>query len=172
MLIVGLEGAGWELTKHDQAQRGDIYSRIMIMCLCSIPMIMVRIISLKIVRVLHTSVHLAGTWLSQRLDCSDAYDRPLTPDLPVVAAFSGPGGATIRLFDFLSGHLLLEQRLHSPEAGRLFEPGVLGVDIAFEPRTTQDGGDSVYVLTNGHIIRRINANTGEVEWGWTAPDQK
>ena len=40
----------------------------------------------------------------------------------VVAAVSGTGGATLRLLDVTTGELLVERRLHKPEAGRLFEP--------------------------------------------------
>ena len=95
---------------------------------------------------------------------------------PVVAALSGPGGSYLRLFDFLSGQLLSEQRLHSPEAGRLFEPAFLGVDITFGDRIAveqnQSSKNDVFVLTNGHIIRCIDTGTGKAKWDWIAPDQK
>ncbi|CCM05286.1 uncharacterized protein FIBRA_07498 [Fibroporia radiculosa] len=86
----------------------------------------------------------------------------------VVAAVSGPGGATLRLLDASAGHLLFERRLHSPESGRLFDPEMLGTSIAFG----SEGQDSdIFVLSNAHIVRRIDGKTGDVEWGWTAPDE-
>ncbi|KAI0743061.1 hypothetical protein C8Q80DRAFT_1192304 [Daedaleopsis nitida] len=89
-------------------------------------------------------------------------------DIDVVAALSGPGGAHLRLFDSHHGHLLLEKRLHDPEAGRLQEPASLGVALTFG---TEEKDKDIYVLTNGHILRRIDPHTGDVRWGWTAPDQ-
>ncbi|KAI0758760.1 hypothetical protein C8Q74DRAFT_1299849 [Fomes fomentarius] len=89
-------------------------------------------------------------------------------DTDLVATLSGTGGAHFRLLDSSSGHLILEQRLHDPQGGRLQEPQSLGVSIAFSDE--EKGGD-VYVLTNGHVLRRIDRHTGEVRWGWTAPDQ-
>ena len=86
----------------------------------------------------------------------------------VVATLSGPGGAHFRLFDSTVGHLLLETHLHDPSAGRLQEPESLGVSVAF---ATEETDQDIYVLTNGHILRRIDRHTGEVKWGWTAPDQ-
>ena len=85
----------------------------------------------------------------------------------VVATLSGPGGAHFRLFDSSSGHLALEKRLHEPQSGRLQEPESLGVAIAFD---NEKDGD-IYTLTNGHVLRRIDRHTGDVRWGWTAPDQ-
>lgn len=90
----------------------------------------------------------------------------------VVATLSGPGGANFRLLDSVSGHLLHEQQLHTPEAGRLFEPAFVGVDVAFGVNEKEADSSDVYVLTNGHIVRRVNTKKGEVEWGWTAPDQR
>ena len=83
-----------------------------------------------------------------------------------MASLSGPGGAHLRTFDSSTGHLLLEKRLHDPAAGRLQEPGDLGTAIAFGP-----DGEDIYILTNGYIVRRADRKTGEVKWGWTAPDQ-
>jgi ER membrane protein complex subunit 1 len=85
----------------------------------------------------------------------------------VVASLSGPGGSTLRTFDSLAGHLLLEKRLHSPETGRLFEPSDLGVSIAFVPNSSQ-----LLVLTNGHTLRSIDGKTGEIKWSWTSEDQR
>ncbi|OBZ74558.1 ER membrane protein complex subunit 1 [Grifola frondosa] len=86
----------------------------------------------------------------------------------VVAAMSGPGGATLRVFDVMAGHLLLEKRLHTLESGRLFEPSTLGTAIEFGSSTSKN---DMFVLTNGHILRRIDGSTGEIRWGWTSPDQ-
>ena len=83
-----------------------------------------------------------------------------------MVALSGSGGAHLRALDSFTGHLLFEKRLHDPAAGLLQEPEDLGTAIAF-------GADEkdIYVLTNGHILRRVNRKTGEIKWGWTAPDQ-
>ncbi|EKM58157.1 uncharacterized protein PHACADRAFT_116839 [Phanerochaete carnosa HHB-10118-sp] len=82
-----------------------------------------------------------------------------------VAAVSGVGGATVRVLDVSTGHLLHERHLHKPEAGRLLEPDSTGVALAF------DSGSHVYALTNGHTVRKIEVSTGKIIWGWTAPDQ-
>ncbi len=84
----------------------------------------------------------------------------------MVATVSGTGGATIRLLDISSGDLLLEQQLHKPEAGRLLEPDNTGVSLAFDSDRA-----NVYALTNGHTVRRILTTTGQLQWGWTSPDQ-
>ncbi|KAI0633153.1 DUF1620-domain-containing protein [Trametes polyzona] len=86
----------------------------------------------------------------------------------VVASLSGPGGAYLRLFDTIEGDLLVETRLHSPGAGRLFEPETLGTALAFG--TEEQAGD-IFVLTDGHVLRHIDRRTGDVKWGWSAPDQ-
>ncbi|KZT08987.1 DUF1620-domain-containing protein [Laetiporus sulphureus 93-53] len=82
----------------------------------------------------------------------------------VVAAVSGSGGAMLRLFNASNGHLLLEKRLHKPEAGRLFEPETLATAIAFDV-------NDVFVLSNAYILRRIDGKTGDVVWSWMSPDQ-
>lgn len=84
-----------------------------------------------------------------------------------VAALSGPGGATLRLFDSLKGHLLAEKHLHSPHSGQLFEPPIHGVALAFDSDLAED----VYSLSNGGEVRRIDGATGEVKWSWVSPDQ-
>ncbi|TCD70607.1 hypothetical protein EIP91_002637 [Steccherinum ochraceum] len=86
-----------------------------------------------------------------------------------VAVVSGPGGATFRSLDVHSGQLILEQQLHHPDAGRLFEPASLGTGFAFESSSPDS---DIFVLTNGHAVRRINGKTGDVEWGWTSADQR
>ncbi|GLB44268.1 putative DUF1620-domain-containing protein [Lyophyllum shimeji] len=84
-----------------------------------------------------------------------------------VATLSGPGGATFRLFDATSGTLYLEKRLHAPETGHLAEPHHLGTHVAFGGA----GNEEIYVLTDGHVVRRLNGKTGEVQWKWAADDQ-
>ena len=85
-----------------------------------------------------------------------------------MAALSGPGGAYFRTFDSTAGHLLSETRLHDPAAGRLQEPESTGIAVPFGPEEKEK---DIFVLTNGHTVRRVSRRTGEVSWGWTAPDQ-
>lgn len=84
----------------------------------------------------------------------------------MVASVSGTGGAVLRLFDVSTGNLLSEKLLHKAEAGRLLEPDIVGLSLAFE-----SDASNAYVLTNGHTVRRLDTKTGELQWGWTAPDQ-
>ncbi|KAI0052505.1 DUF1620-domain-containing protein [Auriscalpium vulgare] len=83
----------------------------------------------------------------------------------IVASLSGPGGATLRTFDFTKGHLLHETRLHHPNDGRLLEPDDFGTSVAF----ASDASD-MFVLTSGHVLQRLDP-TGDVQWTWTSPDQ-
>lgn len=78
------------------------------------------------------------------------------------------GGAYLRLLDAIEGDLLLETRLHTPEAGRLLEPDNTGTAITFG---TGQQASQVFVMTDGHVLRNIDRVTGEVKWGWSAPDQ-
>ncbi|KAG6916080.1 hypothetical protein DXG01_008554 [Tephrocybe rancida] len=80
----------------------------------------------------------------------------------VVATLSGPGGATFRLFDGITGTLHTEKRLHAPEIGRPAEPHHLGTHVAF------GSNDDVYVLANGHVVRHIDISSGSVQWTWTS----
>ncbi|KAL4255601.1 ER membrane protein complex subunit 1 [Pleurotus pulmonarius] len=82
----------------------------------------------------------------------------------VVASLSGPGGATLRTFDILNGDLLLEQRIHEPSHGQLYEPSYLGTSVAY----TADGSDLV-VLSNGGLVQRLD-NLGAVKWSWSSSD--
>ena len=90
----------------------------------------------------------------------------------MIATLSGPGGSTLRTFNVLTGHLLLEKRLHAPHTGTLFEPGDLGLGIAFVPSSTPNESEQLLVLTSGHTLRRVDARTGEVVWSWTSEDQR
>ncbi|KAI0060106.1 DUF1620-domain-containing protein [Artomyces pyxidatus] len=83
----------------------------------------------------------------------------------VVTSLSGPGGATLRTFDFTTGHLLSEKRLHHPQTGLLLEPNDLGVSIASTPDTPD-----LFILTSAHILRRVD-RSGKTKWTWTSPDQ-
>ncbi|KIP12195.1 hypothetical protein PHLGIDRAFT_62449 [Phlebiopsis gigantea 11061_1 CR5-6] len=83
----------------------------------------------------------------------------------LVASISGAGGATLRILDVSTGHLLHEQQLHKPEAGTLLEPDDTGIALAFNAST------DLYALTDGHIVRRVSTVSGEVVWGWAAPGQ-
>ncbi|THH04236.1 hypothetical protein EW145_g5667 [Phellinidium pouzarii] len=91
----------------------------------------------------------------------------------VIAALSGPGGATFRVFDIAKGDLLVERRLHTPSAGHLFEPNDLGSHIVFAEGndTTISSNIDLFALTNGHVLRRLDAITGRVRWEWTAEDK-
>ncbi|KAK0200946.1 DUF1620-domain-containing protein [Desarmillaria ectypa] len=82
----------------------------------------------------------------------------------IVASLSGPGGATLRSFDVLSGHLLLEKRLYSPETSLPSESGHTGSSISF----TADS--DIIALTNGHTVQSIT-KSGEIRWTWTSEDQ-
>ncbi|KAI0270649.1 DUF1620-domain-containing protein [Gloeopeniophorella convolvens] len=82
----------------------------------------------------------------------------------VVTSLSGPGGATLRTFDYATGHLILEKRLHSPHTGRLLEPDDFGTSVVHV-----EGSNDVFVMTNGCQVRRIG-RTGNVEWTWESPD--
>lgn len=90
----------------------------------------------------------------------------------MVAALSGPGGSTLRLWDALSGHLLLEQRLHAIESGRLSDPSYLGTAIAFLATEGLVQKHDLLVLSNGHTLRHIDGSTGDLKWIWIAEDQR
>ena len=91
----------------------------------------------------------------------------------MVASLSGPGGATLRSFDVLTGQLLVEKRLHPIDSGRVSNPSDLGTEIAFVNDDSLKGDvyPDMFVLTNGHTIRRISGQ-GDMEWIWTSPDQR
>ena len=84
-----------------------------------------------------------------------------------MATLSGPGGSTLRTFDALTGQLLVEKRLHSPEIGLLSEPIFIGKHVIFSP-----GSTDIYVLSNGYTVTNIDGRTGDVNWSWTSPDQR
>ncbi|KAL0953048.1 hypothetical protein HGRIS_007249 [Hohenbuehelia grisea] len=87
----------------------------------------------------------------------------------IVASLSGPGGATLRVFDALDGHLLVEKRLHDPSFGQLTEPNHIGTNIAFLKHAAREPSE-VFALTNGNTIQSVSGLTGEPKWTWTSPD--
>lgn len=89
----------------------------------------------------------------------------------VVAVLSGPGGATLRTFDALTGGLVIEKRLHEPALGKLFEPADLGSQIAFPSKADGPSKDDAYILTDGHALRSIDCLTGQLKWQWLSEDQ-
>lgn len=88
----------------------------------------------------------------------------------VVASLSGPGGATLRTFDYTSGALIVEQRLHKPESARLLEPDHTGASIAFVSSTSASESTDLIVLTEGHVVRKLDS-AGKELWKWVSPDQ-
>lgn len=91
----------------------------------------------------------------------------------MVVSLSGPGGSTFRAFDTAVGELLAERRLHAPAAGHLFEPVDVGVHLVFADAngTVPSASTDVFVLTNGHTVRRLNTATGRTVWEWTSRDR-
>ncbi|KAG6896233.1 hypothetical protein C0992_009558, partial [Termitomyces sp. T32_za158] len=79
-----------------------------------------------------------------------------------LVTLSGPGGANFRVFDSVTGAVHVEKRLHAPKSGHNTEPLHFGTHVAFG-----NGGES-YVLTDGHVVRRIDAPTGDVQWTWAS----
>lgn len=73
---------------------------------------------------------------------------------------SGPGGAIFRVFDSVTGALHFEKHFHALELGHKVEPPYLGTHVAF------GNGGELYVLTDGHVVQRIDALTGDVQWTW------
>jgi hypothetical protein len=84
----------------------------------------------------------------------------------VIATLSGPGGSTLRTFDAISGTLIIEKQLHTPEVGHLSEPHHLGKHVVFSPDE-----EGIYVLSDGHTVSHVHSATGELNWTWSSPDQ-
>ncbi|KIM29172.1 hypothetical protein M408DRAFT_328872 [Serendipita vermifera MAFF 305830] len=81
-----------------------------------------------------------------------------------LVSLSGNGGATVRLYEVINGKLIWEAHLHDANSGRISStPAMAGTALEFD---TVD----VYVLSNGHTIRRLAGATGETLWGYTLPD--
>ncbi|KAG8835265.1 hypothetical protein FRC17_004572 [Serendipita sp. 399] len=83
-----------------------------------------------------------------------------------LVTLSGHGGATARIYEAINGNLIWEAHLHDPLTGHLAgsAPGEpTGAAIEFD-------AIDVFILSNGHTVRRISGATGETMWGWTSPD--
>ncbi|KAG8838290.1 hypothetical protein FRC18_005206 [Serendipita sp. 400] len=83
-----------------------------------------------------------------------------------LVTLSGYGGATARIYEAINGNLIWENHLHDPLTGHLAgsAPGEpTGTAIEFD---TID----VFVLSNGHTVRRLSGAKGETLWGWTSPE--
>jgi len=83
-----------------------------------------------------------------------------------VAALSGLRGATLRTFDALHGHLIVEEQLHAARLAALSESHYLGKFVVFNSKSSD-----LYVLTNGYTVNCIDGDTGGVKWTWSSPDQ-
>ncbi|KAL5498433.1 hypothetical protein ACEPAH_2575 [Sanghuangporus vaninii] len=90
-----------------------------------------------------------------------------------VVSLSGPGGSTFRSFDTVTGDLILERRLHSPQDGQLFEPADIGVHLVFADVDVATAGSSVevFALSNGYTVRRVDVASGKVTWEWSSGDK-
>jgi len=84
-----------------------------------------------------------------------------------VTALSGPGGATFRSYNLLTGDLLLERRLHNPVDGRSHE--FQEVEITPAHDSTPES-NTIFTLTNGDTVSRIDGQSGDVIWKWSSQD--
>lgn len=82
-----------------------------------------------------------------------------------MASLSGPGGSTLRTFEFLTGDLILETQVYAPEPGHLFNPAHFDTHAAFS-----DHSEGLYVLSDGHVVTFVDGVTGEIRWTWSSPD--
>ncbi|KIY53056.1 DUF1620-domain-containing protein [Fistulina hepatica ATCC 64428] len=78
----------------------------------------------------------------------------------VVVVLSGPEGATMRIFEALTGHILFEAHLPMSQPS---VAGNAGSDVGFAPGTKQ-----IYTLYNGNSVSLVD---GSVKWTWVSPDQ-
>ncbi|KAK7046106.1 hypothetical protein VNI00_007107 [Paramarasmius palmivorus] len=86
----------------------------------------------------------------------------------VVTSLSGPGGSVLRIFNTLTGDLLLERQLHQPASGLLAEPASIGCTVAFGNDTLGTGAADLFVLTNGHSLHYFVGR--DEKWKWSAED--
>jgi hypothetical protein len=84
----------------------------------------------------------------------------------VIVSLSGPGGAFLRSFDYSTGQLILEKRLHPSHVGYRLDPddSGLGTSVA-----VIEGSPDIFALTSGHTVQRIG-ESGKVHWVWQSPD--
>ncbi|KAI5994746.1 hypothetical protein EDD15DRAFT_2547193 [Pisolithus albus] len=85
-----------------------------------------------------------------------------------VALLSGPGGSTLRTYDTSTGHLLLERRLHNPAHARRHDIQHVAITTG---RGSVEGSTSLFALTNGDTVSRIDSRSGEVVWTWSCPGE-
>lgn len=84
-----------------------------------------------------------------------------------VVSLSGPGGATLRRFDYSTGQLTLEKRLHARHEGHLLDPGDFGTGTAI---VFMEESQDIVSLTWGHTVQRVG-ETGKILWVWQSPDK-
>jgi len=101
------------------------------------------------------------------LRCSSCLDIILCFPTAVVS-LSGPGGATLRIFDYSTGQLVLEKQLHRPHEGHRLYIGDFenGTAVALMEQSRD-----IVVLTNGYNVQRVG-ETGKVHWVWESPDKR
>jgi ER membrane protein complex subunit 1 len=83
-----------------------------------------------------------------------------------VVSLSGLGGVFLRSFDYSTGQLILEKRLHSPCAGYRLDPDDFGLGTTVA--VTEEFPD-IFALTCGYTVQRIG-ESGRVHWVWQSPD--
>lgn len=86
-----------------------------------------------------------------------------------VATLSGPGGVTFRSYDLLTGDLLHESLLHNSVDGRSHD--LQEVEIISALDSTPEGS-TIFTLTNGNTVSRIDGQSGDVVWRWRPQDNK
>ncbi|EPQ30682.1 uncharacterized protein PFL1_01583 [Pseudozyma flocculosa PF-1] len=86
-------------------------------------------------------------------------------------SISGAGGANVRLYHGLTGHVIWEASQHHVRDGILPEAGSPGVDAVFLPsnHSTKTDGD-VLTLANGRTVRRLDGRFGKEAWRWDLDD--
>ncbi|KAI9509927.1 DUF1620-domain-containing protein [Russula earlei] len=82
-----------------------------------------------------------------------------------VVALSGPGGIMIRRFDYATGQLVLEKRLHAPHEGHRPDRGDFGTSTAL---AFMEKSQDLIALTCGRTVQRVG-ESGKILWVWEAP---
>ncbi|KAI0292365.1 hypothetical protein B0F90DRAFT_1770565 [Multifurca ochricompacta] len=85
----------------------------------------------------------------------------------VVVSLSGSGGSTLRTFDYSTGQLILEKRLHSPYSDHLLHRDDVDIGTAF---AFLEESQDIFTLTSAHIVQRVS-EMGRVHWVWESPDK-
>jgi hypothetical protein len=73
----------------------------------------------------------------------------------------------LRSFDYSTGQLILEKRLHTPPEGHLLDPGDFGTGAAI---AFMEESQDIISLTYGHTVQRVG-ETGKILWVWQSPDK-